>query len=86
MFLSLHQIIKTMARTFKPFTYINHKYVEFNTYRDFKKQVKSLFHPNYPIEGDDITVFRHRRGEWGEWVEKWQLRNGKPVMVKAGWN
>ena len=32
-----------------------------------------------------VNVYRHRRGEWGEWFEHWEISNGKPVIVKEGW-
>jgi hypothetical protein len=74
-----------MAKTFKPFAYIDNRrtveFMEFATYVEFKKQIKDLLKNNI----NDITVFRHRRGEWGEWFEKWELRNGKPVIYKQGW-
>lgn len=71
-----------MAKSFRPFTYLDgHKYVEFSTYRDFKKEIKTLLQNNC----NDITVFRHRRGEWGEWFERWQIRGNKAIIAKQGW-
>jgi hypothetical protein len=34
---------------------------------------------------DEISIHRSRRGEWGEYFEVWQLVNGKPTIVKQGW-
>jgi hypothetical protein len=34
-----------------------------------------------------VSVYRSKRGEWGEWFEHWQLdSNGKPVIIKQGWS
>ncbi len=37
------------------------------------------------IYEDEVFVTRSRRGEWGEWFEKWVLINGKPTIIKKGW-
>lgn len=47
---------------------------EFSTYRELIKSI-----PNFKT--DKFTVFRSRRGEWGEWFEKWE--QGK--IVEEGW-
>ena len=56
----------------------------FPTYRELKKNIKNLIEENTD-EDNEITIFRSRRGEWGEWHEKWTLRNGKPHKFKEGW-
>jgi hypothetical protein len=34
----------------------------------------------------EVSVFRHRRGEWGEWFENWQFNaEREPTIVKEGW-
>lgn len=57
-------------------------WVEYPTYRDLLKDLKSLFERN---DYKDIHVFRTRRGEWGEWFEIWKYNNGNPVIQKSGW-
>ena len=54
----------------------------FPTYREFKKNVRQLIQlsPN-----NEVTVTRTRRGEWGEWFERWELINGKPKITKQTW-
>ena len=37
------------------------------------------------LNDPQVNVYRSRRGEWGEWFEHWELSNGKPVIVKQGW-
>lgn len=57
-------------------------WVEFSTYAELKRNIKKyLLETNEP----HISVYRSRRGEWGEWVEKWELSNGKPKITNAGW-
>ena len=58
------------------------KWVEFPTYQELKKQMKSMIEQN---DGEDVHVSRSRRGEWGEWFEIWTLRHDKPVILKSGW-
>ena len=57
---------------------------QFNTYAELKKALKDYILHNH-IGGDEVVVSRSRRGEWGEWFEKWELVNGKPTIVKQGW-
>jgi len=56
-------------------------YLRFKTYRELKKEL-----PKYLKYQSEITVTRSRRGDWGEWFEKWQMVNGKPKIVKQDWN
>ena len=54
----------------------------FKSYREIKKNLHSLL-----LEDQEniVTVYRQRRGEWGEWFEKWGLLNDKPVLLNYGW-
>jgi hypothetical protein len=56
------------------------KYVP--TYRDFKKNVRQYIEES---NTNEVTIFRERRGEWGEWFERWELIQGKPKITKQGW-
>lgn len=59
---------------------------EFPTYRELKKNMaRILAVAIYPYEGTEVSVYRQRRGEWGEYYEKWELINGKPKITKQGW-
>lgn len=55
-------------------------------YPTYKKLVKNL--QKHLVENLEptVTVTRSKRGEWGEWFEKWELRNGKPTIIEQGWN
>ena len=55
------------------------------TYRELKKDLPALLEE---YEMEEATVFRFRRGEWGEWFEKFYLVPGKKPKVrmgKSGW-
>ena len=56
----------------------------FKTYTELKKALKDYILHNH-IGDDYVVVNRSRRGEWGEWYEKWELVNGKPTIIKQGW-
>ena len=57
---------------------------KFNTYAELKKALKDYILDNH-IGEDEVFVTRSRRGEWGEWYEKWIKVNGVPTIVKKGW-
>ena len=79
----------------KPYAFLNNVYKawdsnnieshdtrEFNTYRELLKNLRSMLKAD---QENIITVYRQRRGEWGEWFEKYGLVDDKPVLLKQGW-
>jgi hypothetical protein len=60
--------------------YIAQGYV--NTYEKVKQNLQ-----RYLDNATDNTVeiTRSRRGEWGEWFERWELVNGKKKIIKQTW-
>ena len=56
------------------------------TYKTYRELLKDL--PNILAETNEeyISVYRSRRGEWGEWFEHWALVNGKPKKIHEGWS
>jgi len=57
--------------------------VEFKTYRQLLKELPSLFKETGK---QVITIYRTRRGEWGEWFEKWTTTaKGDLSLIKQGW-
>ena len=56
---------------------------EFPTYRELKKVLLQSIKDD--VE-EEITVIRFRRGEWGEWWEKWIESNGKLKKISEGWS
>jgi hypothetical protein len=70
--------------TFKEreFGEVKTKTERFSTYREVLKNMKSLLERSFD---DEVCVSRSRRGEWGEWFERWSLRQGKPYKYKATW-
>lgn len=55
---------------------------QFASYSEVKKRIKDLLKIS---DNNEVSVYRHRRGEWGEWFEKWSLIDGKPKIFKQGW-
>jgi len=58
------------------------KTVQYPTYRELRKNLRKHLEENLE---PTVSVYRSRRGEWGEWAEIWRLGNNKPVKVKEGW-
>jgi len=79
-----------MAKAFRPhahldsgFHHIPDEVMVFPTYAELKREMKHLIEkaPNKMVR-----VYRHRRGEWGEWFEHWKFDyKRKPYIVKEGW-
>jgi hypothetical protein len=66
--------------------------VEFDTYRALLKALpeyilksRSARCHEEAVPSNEVTLFRSRRGEWGEWMEKWTLIDGKLKKFKEGW-
>jgi hypothetical protein len=88
----------TMAKAFRPYVWVeipykySGKYLEdvrggviqksFETYSKLKTNLKRLLKDSI---NNEVRVYRHRRGEWGEWFEHWNIVDGKPKIVKEGW-
>ncbi|HEY4755770.1 MAG TPA: hypothetical protein VIH28_06935 [Ignavibacteriaceae bacterium] len=64
--------------------YVSAEYKSFKTYQELKKNLKSLIEEN-TVDDNEVTITRTRRGEWGEWFEKWRITEGKPEKFKEGW-
>jgi hypothetical protein len=71
-----------MARMSRPCAVVGKEWKPFPTYTELKKKLKELIGE---CPDKELTVFRSRRGEWGEWFEKWIMSNGKPKIIKEGW-
>lgn len=56
------------------------------TYKTYRELLKDL--PNILAETNEdyISVYRSRKGCWGEWFEHWALVNGKPKKIHEGWS
>ena len=72
-----------MRNTKYPYDTPNHKTVWYKTYRKLKADLKRLMR-EYSV--DTVTVYRSRRGEWGEFYEKWELSGNKLYLIKSGWS
>lgn len=73
-----------MAKAFRPQVRVNGEFIQkqFPTYSEVKKRMKYLLEVS---DNNEVSVYRHRRGEWGEYYEKWELVNGRPTIIKEGW-
>lgn len=87
-----------MARAFRPIVMIdvdrnyrgeyennvcaNVIHLQFANYEMVKRGMKKLLNES---NNNLVRVYRHRRGEWGEWFEHWKNVDGKPKIVKQGW-
>jgi hypothetical protein len=87
-----------MARAFRPTVMVDvaHNYrgeyennvcgnsiqLQFANYEMVKRGMKKLLNES---NNNLVRVYRHRRGEWGEWFEHWSYVDGKPKIVKQGW-
>ena len=56
--------------------------ISVRTYREVKQDMLRYLKQSYSGE---VSVYRERRGEWGEWFENWQLIDDKPKIIKEGW-
>jgi hypothetical protein len=56
------------------------------SYKTYRELLKDLPRVLAETNEDYISIYRSRRGEWGEWFEHWALVNGKPKMIHQGWS
>jgi hypothetical protein len=89
---------RIMARAFRPSVSVNvprnysgefDKHIcngsiqkSFGTYTEVKRRMRDLLNLS---SDNDVSVYRHRRGEWGEWFEHWSMVNGRPEITRSGW-
>jgi hypothetical protein len=74
-------------------------FVEYDTYRELLKNLKQTIKDyltfrdrsqnRYSINDlsnrEYISVYRTKRGEWGEYFEHWLLKNDELEIIKHGW-
>ena len=54
-----------------------------NTYKEVKSKMKYFLVDSID---NNVSVYRKRRGQWGEWFEHWSLdSNNRPIITKQGW-
>lgn len=59
-----------------------HLHVEYDTYRELRKDLKRQLEESVD---DTISVARSKRGQGFEWFEIWELSGGKPRLIREGW-
>ena len=77
-----------MARSFKPtVSYTDNrgtsKHFSVGTYAAVKRRMNEFIDDS--VDGC-VSVYRHRRGEWGEWWEHWGRAGGKVKITGEGWS
>lgn len=79
-----------MARAFKPcvsFSILenglrSNRSFSVGTYSEVKRRMKEFMNESCD---NKVNVYRHRRGEFGEWFEHWEANGNKFIIVKQGW-
>ena len=76
-----------MAKGFKPYVRYtdekgNAKGIKVPTYSEVKRRMNAFMQDSFD---ENVAVYRHRRGEWGEWFELWGKVGGKNKIIKEGW-
>lgn len=56
--------------------------ISVDTYKGVKRRMGEFFEDS---GGNEVSVYRVRRGYWGEWFENWFRVNGIPEIIKEGW-
>tara|TARA_R110000851_G_scaffold28466_2_gene79322 strand:- start:6506 stop:6778 length:273 start_codon:yes stop_codon:yes gene_type:complete len=57
----------------------------FSTYSELKKSLPEICECNIDVDG--VHVVRSRRGQWGEYNERWKLDiSGKPIIINETWS
>lgn len=56
--------------------------IRYKTYKELKRNIKSALEDSVDNE---VEVIRSRRGEWGEWFERWSIVGGKLKIIKQTW-
>ena len=67
---------------FKPSILLNGKCRSYSTYRELKRHLIEAIQES---ETKEVTVSRSKRGEWGEYYEKWHMRGNQPKIFNQGW-
>lgn len=52
------------------------------TYKEVKRRMREFLEDS---DGNEVSVYRRRRGEWGEWFENWGRAGSGCEIRKEGW-
>lgn len=58
------------------------KIVLVRTYKEVKRRMNAFMLNSFD---ENVSVFRKRRGQWGEWFENWSRIGGKAKIIREGW-
>ena len=54
----------------------------FPKYKEVKRKMNAFMNDSFD---ENVSVFRMRRGQWGEWFENWSRIGGKAKIIREGW-
>lgn len=78
----LHHTLITMVTVYYKNEKGENKVVLVRTYKEVKRRMNAFMLNSFD---ENVSVFRKRRGQWGEWFENWSRIGGKCEIVKQGW-
>lgn len=58
------------------------KVVLVRTYKEVKRRMNAFILNSFD---ENVSVFRKRRGQVGEWFENWSRIGGKAKIIREGW-
>lgn len=58
------------------------KIVHVRTYKEVKRRMNAFMLKSFD---ENVSVFRSRRGQFGEWYENWSKVGSKCQIIKEGW-
>jgi len=58
------------------------KYFNVGTYKEVRRRMSEFLDDS---GGNEVCVYRRRRGEWGEWFEHWGRAGRGCEITRSGW-
>jgi hypothetical protein len=78
----LHYTPITMVTVYYKNDKGENKIVLVRTYKEVKRRMNAFMLNSFD---ENVSVFRKRRGQWGEWFENWSRIGGKAKIIREGW-
>ena len=78
----LHYTSITMVTVYYTNEKGENKIVLVRTYKEVKRRMNAFMLNSFD---ENVSVFRKRRGQWGEWYENWAKIGNKCQIIKEGW-
>lgn len=80
--LRLHYTPITMVTVYYKNEKGENKVVLVRTYKEVKRRMNAFMNDSFD---ENVSVFRKRRGQWGEWFENWSKIGSKAKIIREGW-